>query len=153
VGPESALGTGATNKSGDVHWSFWVISAVALVWNAMGCINFFMQMDAEVLDSFSATARALVDDRPAWATVAFAVSQFGGALGCLLLLFRKSVAFHVFIASLLGVIATVANTLAMAASTIDLAPGEIVGYVLMPVAVSALLVWYAKRAMGKGWIR
>ena len=74
---------------GGVHWSFWAIGAVALIWNVMGVINFFMQMNPAALADFSETARALVEDRPAWATVAFAISQFGGALGCLVLLLRK----------------------------------------------------------------
>jgi hypothetical protein len=24
-----------------VHWSFWVVGAIALVWNALGSINLF----------------------------------------------------------------------------------------------------------------
>ena len=139
--------------TGAVPRSFWVISAVALIWNAMGCINFFMQMNAEVLASFSETARALVEDRPAWATVAFAISQFGGALGCVLLLLRKSAATYWFVASLLGVVVTVAHTASLAGSKLSLAPGELVGYVVMPIGVAALLIWYAKRAESRGWIR
>ena len=139
--------------AGAVHWSFWLIGAVALIWNVMGCINFFMQMDADVVASFSESARALVEDRPGWATAAFAISQFGGAIGCILLLLRKSAAVYAFIASLLGVAVVVIRTLGMAASTIDLAPGEIAGYTLMPLGVAVFLIWYAKHAEKKGWIR
>jgi hypothetical protein len=32
---------------GGVHWSFWAIGAVALIWNVMGSINFFVQMERE----------------------------------------------------------------------------------------------------------
>jgi hypothetical protein len=135
------------------HWSFWVISVVALIWHLMGCINFFAQMDAGIVASFSETARALVEDRPGWATVAFAVSQFGGALGCVLLLLRKSVAYYLFVASLLGVIATATHTLGMVGSTIELTPGEIAGYIVMPVGVAAFLIWYSRWAAGKSWIR
>ncbi len=137
---------------GGVHWSFWTIGAVALIWNVMGVINFFVQMNADALAAFSETARALVEGRPAWATGAFAISQFGGALGCFLLLFRKSAAYYLFIASLLGVIVTVTHTLGMTGSTIDLTPFEISGYILMPLAVAAFLIWYSKQAESKGWI-
>ena len=139
--------------AGAVHWSFWLIGAVALIWNVMGCINFFMQMDADVLVSFSESARALVEDRPGWATAAFAISQFGGAIGCILLLLRRSAAYHAFIASLLGVVVIALRTLGMAASTIDLAPGEIAGYILMPLGVAVFLIWYSKHAERKSWIR
>jgi hypothetical protein len=137
---------------GGVHWSFWVIGAVALIWNVMGVINYFMQMDTDALAAFSETARALVEGRPAWATGAFAISQFGGMLGCLLLLLRKSAAIYLFIASLLGVIVTVTHTLGMAGSTIDLTPAEIAGYILMPLAVAAFLIWYSMHTKSKGWI-
>lgn len=81
-----------------VHWSFWVIGAVALIWNVMGVINFFVQMNSDVLAAYRESERAIVEGRPAWATGGFAIAVFGGVLGCLLLLFRKSVAYYLFIA-------------------------------------------------------
>jgi len=74
---------------GGVHWSFWVISAVALIWNVMGVINYFMQMNADALATYPEAERAIVEGRPAWATGAFAIAVFGGAVGGLLLLLRK----------------------------------------------------------------
>jgi len=136
-----------------VPWSFWAIGAIALLWNGMGCVNFVMQMNAEVLASYSETARSLVEDRPGWATAAFAVSQFGGVLGCLLLLIRRSAAYSLFVVSLLGIVVTVIQTLRMAATTIELKPAEVGGYVVMPLAVALFLVWYSKRAESKGWTR
>jgi hypothetical protein len=137
---------------GGVHWSFWAIGAVALIWNVMGVINYFMQMNADALATYPAAERAIVEGRPAWATGAFAISQFGGVLGCLLLLLRKSAAIYLFIASLLGVIATVTYTLGMAGSTIDLTPVEISAYILMPLVVAAFLIWYSMHTKSKGWI-
>jgi hypothetical protein len=32
-----------------VHWSFWVIGVVTLVWNIMGAMNFFVQMNADTV--------------------------------------------------------------------------------------------------------
>ncbi|MCH9016029.1 MAG: hypothetical protein IH877_10130, partial [Gemmatimonadetes bacterium] len=75
---------------GSVHWSFWLIGAVMLIWNVMGCINFFVQINPDALASYPESHRAIIEGRPAWATGAFAVAVFGGALGCLLLLLRKS---------------------------------------------------------------
>ncbi|MCH7569152.1 MAG: hypothetical protein IH919_01085, partial [Deltaproteobacteria bacterium] len=88
---------------GGVRWSFWAIGAVALIWNVMGVINFFVQMNADTLAAMPESHRAIVEGRPAWATGGFAIAVFGGALGCLLLLLRKSAAYYLFIASLLGV--------------------------------------------------
>ena len=134
---------------GGVHWSFWVISAIALIWNVMGVINFFMQMNPNVLVAYRQSERAIIEGRPAWATGAFAIAVFGGALGCLLLLLRKSPAYYLFIVSLLGVIVTMAHTLGVG---IDFGLGEILGIILMPLVVAAFLIWYSKQAESKGWI-
>ncbi|MEE9598378.1 MAG: hypothetical protein V3V96_16525 [Acidiferrobacterales bacterium] len=135
---------------GGVHWSFWAIGAVALIWNVMGVINFFVQMNPDVLATYRESERAIVEGRPAWATGAFAIAVFGGALGCLLLLLRKSAAYYLLIASLLGVIVTMTHTLGVG---IDFGLGEILGIILMPLVVAAFLIWYSKRAQSKGWIR
>ena len=132
-----------------VHWSFWLISVVALVWNVGGVINFFVQMNPEMLDAYRESERTIIEGRPAWATAAFAVAMFGGALGCLLLLFKKSVATYVFIASLLGVIVTMIHTLGVG---IDFGLGEIVGIILMPLVLAVFLIWYSKWTESKGWI-
>jgi hypothetical protein len=120
-----------------------------LLWNVMGCINFFMQMDPAMLESYRESERAIVEGRPLWATVGFALAVFGGALGCLLLLLRKSVAIYPFVASLLGVIVTMAHTLGLG---IDFGIGEILGIILMPLLVAAFLILYAKLTASKGWI-
>jgi hypothetical protein len=125
--------------AGSVHWSFWTIGAVALIWSVMGVINYFVQMSADALAAYPESHRAIVEGRPAWATGAFAIAVFGGALGCLLLLFRKSAAYYLFIASLLGVIVTMTHTIGIAGSTFAL-------------VVAAFLIWYSKHAESKGWI-
>ena len=134
-----------------VHWSFWAIGAVTLIWNVMGVINFFVQMNADMVAAMPETHRAIIEVRPAWATGALAIAVFGGALGCLLLLLRKSTAYYLFIASLLGVIVAMIPHLDMIGSTIN-DPFEIVMMILMPLVVAAFLIWYSKRAESKDWI-
>ncbi len=134
---------------GGVHWSFWLIGAVALIWNVMGVINFFAQMNPEMLAAYRESERAIIEGRPAWATGAFAIAVLGGALGSLLLLLRKSAAYYLFIASLLGVIVTMTYTLGVG---IDFGLGEILGIILMPLVLAAFLIWYSKQADSKGWI-
>ena len=137
---------------GGVHWSFWVIGTVLLIWNVMGVINFFMQMNAGALAAMSEAQRAIIEGRPAWATGAFAIAVFGGALGCFLLLLRKSAATYLFIASLLGMIVHMIPYLGMAGSTINFGPVEISMFILMPLVVAAFLIWYSKQAESKGWL-
>ncbi len=133
-------------KIGGVHWSFWAIGAVALIWNVMGVINFFVQMNADALAEMPESHRAIVQGRPAWATASFAIAVLCGALGCLLLLLRKSAAYYLFIASLLGVIVQLIHTLGIASSTIGFSPFDILMTILMPLVVAAFLIWYSRWA-------
>ena len=135
-----------------VHWSFWAIGAFALVWNASGGANFFMQTNADIVASFPETHRAIIEGRPVWATAGFAVSVFGGALGGLLLLFRKSAAFYLFVASLLGTIVTMIHTIEVGYSKIDFSPVEILVMILLPLVVAAFLTWYSRLAGRKAWV-
>lgn len=133
----------------EIHWSFWVIGVVALLWNLMGVANFLVQMNPGMIGAYREAEQAIIDSRPAWATMAFALGVFGGALGCGLLLLKQSVSHYFFIASLLGVIVTMIHTLSLG---IGFGLGEIIGVILMPLVVAAFLIWYSKRAENKGWI-
>ncbi|MDH3512751.1 MAG: hypothetical protein OER85_18060 [Gammaproteobacteria bacterium] len=130
-----------------VHWSFWVIGALALIFNLVGCMNYISQMNAEMVASTPDAYRAIVESRPTWGTGAFAMAVFGGALGCLLLLLRKSVAVYVFIASLGGAVVAQIPFLRMA----DFPVEAWIGW-LSQLVVGAFLIWYSTWAKGKSWI-
>ena len=137
------------DDTGTVHWSFWAIIIFMLIWNVMGCINFFVQMNPEMVASYRENEQAIITGRPVWATVAFAIAVFGGALGCLLLLVKKSIAFYFFIASLLGVVVTMVHTLSIG---IEFGIGEVIGIIIAPLMVAVFLIWYSKYVQNKGWI-
>ena len=130
-----------------IHWSFWVVGALGLIFNLLGCVNFVSQMNAEAGASMPDAYRAIVESRPAWGTAAFALAVFGGLLGCLLLLLRKSAAFYVLIISVVGAVAAQIPFLGMA----DFPSEAWVGW-LSQVAVGAFLVWYSTFAKSKNWI-
>lgn len=132
-----------------IHWSFWVICVVTLIWNVLGSINFVVQMNPEMHEAYRETERLIIIGRPLWATVGFAIAVFGGAIGCLLLLLKKSFAFYLFIASLLGVLVTMAHALNLG---INFGIGEILGFILMPMIVAIFLIWYSKLAERKDWV-
>ena len=74
---------------GKMHWSFWVVSVLLLIWNVLGCINFFLQINPDMVSSYRETEQAIIQGRPLWATIGFAIAVFGGALGCVFLLLKK----------------------------------------------------------------
>lgn len=132
-----------------VHWSFWLIGIAALVWNAMGVVNFFMQMNPDVLATYPESHRAIVASQSGWVAASVAIAIFGGALGCVLLLLRKANAIYLFIASLIATIVVVAHTLSL---PVDLSVSDIVLIVVMPVVVAVLLAWYSRWTAIRGWI-
>ena len=130
-----------------IHWSFWVIGVVGLIFNLLGCINFLSQMNAETVASMPEIYRTIAESRPAWGTAAFALAVFGGLLGCLLLLLRKSVALYVFIASVVGAIAAQIPFVGITDFPVEAWAGW-----LSQVAVGVFLVWYSRLAKSKEWI-
>lgn len=136
-----------------VHWSFWAIGAVALIWNVLGVMNFAMQMNAGALAAMSESERAIVAGRPAWATGAFGIAVLCASAGCVLLLLRRSSATYLFVASLVAMLVQVIPYLGMSGSTVKVGSMEISMLILLPLAVAAFLIWYTRQAKSKGWLR
>ena len=136
-------------ETGSVHWSFWVVGAVALVWNAMGVLNLIMQMNPDVLATYPESHQTIVANQTGWIAASVTVAIVGGAIGCVLLLLRKAGAVYLFYASLIGTIIVVAHTLSL---SIELSASDIVMIIVMPVVVAALLAWYSRWTAMRGWI-
>lgn len=138
------------DKHSDTHWSFWVIGSIALIWNGLGVANYLVQMSIDSFDAYREVERALIEGRPAWATAAFAIAVFAGTLASALLMLRKSAAIYLFVLSALGVIVTMGHTVS---AGIGFGTGEMIGIILMPLALAVFLIWYSRFAESKGWIR
>ena len=134
------------NAANPVHWSFWVIGVVALLFNLAGCMNFVMQLNPQMVAELPEAYRVLVESRPAWATGAFAIAVFGGLIGCALLLLRKSSATYAFGISLLGAVATQIPAMGIAHLPTD----AWVGWASQ-LLVGALLIWYSIWCRKRSW--
>lgn len=126
------------------HFSFWIASGIGLVWNLMGCLNYVMQTNPETVAQMPDVYQLIINGRPAWATAAFAVAVFAGAVGCILLLLRRRVAVQILIVSFLGIVLTNVFTILL----LGLVPST-----LMAVLVGAALLWYATIAQRREWLR
>lgn len=135
------------------HWSFWVIGVLALIWNVLGCANYIVQLNPGIVASMPDTHQAIISNRPAWATGGFAIAVFAGALGCLLLLFRKSFSIYLFALSLLGVVVTMIHTAVVAGFKTNFSAFELSMMLIMPLVVGVFLLWYAKYSRRKKWLR
>jgi hypothetical protein len=61
---------------------FWAIVLFSLIWNALGCYNFILQMDPGALAASPDAYQVVIASRSGWVTTAFLIAVFGGALGC-----------------------------------------------------------------------
>jgi hypothetical protein len=140
-----------TNKP--ATW-FWVVSAIALVWNLMGVIAYLAQvmMSPEALLALPENERALRESTPAWSTGAFAIAVWGGTLGCILLLLRRKLATPILILSFVGIVVQMVHAIFMSKSIEVYGPGGLV-MPIMVLVIGASLIWFSRKATANGWMK
>lgn len=126
---------------------FWIVSVIALFWNAMGVMQYLGQ--AYQTESWRS---ALTDEQyemvtnfPSWLTAAFAIAVFSGVLGSLALLLRKKMAYTLLLISLIAVIIQMGYILLKGHF-------DGIGMTISIIAFAIILVWFSKKSVSKGWI-
>ncbi|WP_186757264.1 hypothetical protein [Echinicola salinicaeni] len=132
---------------------YWVVAIIMLLWNLLGVSAFFMQvgMSEEAMAALPETERELYASYPIWATIAYAVAVFGGALGCIGLLLKKKWAKMVLIISLIGIIIQVFHSLAISEAMDVYGPGAAV-MPTMIIVLAIFLVWLSNFSIKKHWL-
>ena len=134
--------------------SFWIIAAVALVWNLIGLALYYMQVTAsdEMLAAAYGEAEVeFIKSIPAWATAGYATAVTFGVIGCLLLLLRRTWAIPAFIVSLIGIVVQDVYGFVVADAVGVFGAGSVVLPVIVFVIAVALIV-YSRGAKAKGWL-
>lgn len=135
--------------------SFWIISIVLLLWNGMGATAYFMQVtasQAQLADVYSPAELAIIQATPSWAIGAFAIAVFGGLLGAIGLLLRKSWARVIFAISFVAVLIQHIWTFFLSDFLDIVDPAR----AIMPIIVVVICVfeiWYAGNGIKRGWLR
>lgn len=134
-------------RAASVPLSFWVITALGLLWNTFGAYLYMLSK----LDPVAAMAgtdpamRDYVATMPLWAHIGWSLGIWGSLAGSLLMLVRSRHAVPAFLVSLLGALAS------FAAQTIaGVLP---LGLSLMIAAVIVFLWQFSKREAAKGLLR
>jgi hypothetical protein len=132
---------------------FTVIAIVALLWNLLGCVAFFadLQLSPQEVAKLSPAQQALYNARPGWAVAATALAVFGGAIGCVGLLLRKKWAFILFCLSLVGILAQDFG-LFILVNGATLAGSVAVILQLLVLAIAIGLVFLSRLAIARGWL-
>lgn len=81
---------------------FLAVAGLALAWNLIGVAAYLGQVTMDLSDLPDAQ-RVFYESIPPWATAAFAIAVFAGAVGSLALLLRKRWAIPVLMVSCMGI--------------------------------------------------
>lgn len=144
----------SNNEAGKPPIWFWIVSALALIWNAMGVKAYLDQAyNTQAHQAMYNTPEQLdiIANTPAWATAAFAIAVFGGALGCIGLLLRKKWARPIFLLSLIGIVVQMIYNLFMSGAMDIYGPGAVI-MPIMILIIGIFLLWFSKKGIAKGWL-
>jgi len=134
---------------------FWIVAVIFLLWNIMGVISFFMHtfITDEALALLPENERELYGDYPLWTTIVFAIAVFGGLLGSIGLVLKKSWSKLAFIISLLVVIPQMIHNVFFTKSMEVYGPGQAATMPVMVVVFGVLLIWFSSYAINKNWLK
>ncbi len=127
---------------------YWIVTGLALIWNAMGCYNWFREYDfyknPASRIALPENMRDIYDFTPEWSYIVFAVAVVTGLVGSVLLLLKKKSAVPVFLVSLIAVLVLQLNFLFLT----DLVAQKGFSTAVMPiiVIVFAVFLFFFSRA-------
>ena len=136
----------SNSQTKKVPFWYWIFSALAFIWNAMG-VDQYIGRAYETERWKSALMPEQIElskSLPSWVVAAFAIAVFTGLLGSLGLLLKKHWCKPLFLISFVAVILQTAYTLSQGY------------YNNMPMTISilvfsAILVWFSNYAGKKTW--
>lgn len=132
---------------------FWIVSALALLWNLVGLLMFCrdVTMTPEALALLPAEQQQIHAAMPRWVYAFFGISVLAGVAGGIGLLLKRRWAVPAFLVSLLGLIGDFGGlyvTTPMWETTG--VGGAIFPLVLFVIAIGLLLL--ARKARARGWL-
>ena len=133
---------------------FWVVSVIALLWNLMGVFNYLNQAfnQEAILETLDQAQREVFEGTPAWATAAFALAVFSGALGSIGLLLRKKWARSLFIVSFVTALAQFVHWLFISNAVEAFGPSSYAMPVVI-IIIGIYLIFFSKKGIEKGWLK
>ncbi len=132
---------------------FWLISGLALLWNAMGAWSYLSQvrMTEAFSSRYSTEQLQAMADMPKWLTAVFAIAVWAGLLGALALILRKRWAKPLFLLSLLAIIVQSIYNFFMSNNK-EVFGDQAYYFPIFILVIGAFLLWFAGMARKKGWI-
>ena len=143
-----ALDVDDAPRTGLAPWHFWAVTAVALLWNGFGALDYTMTQlrNPAWIGQIPPETLATIEAAPIWATAAWALGVWGSFAGAVLMVLRSRHAVTAFMISLIAAAVSFAWQLS----------AGIVSTPIFPLVILAAIVffwWYAAKMRGEGVLR
>lgn len=136
-------------------WQVWVTGVLALLWNAMGAMDYVMTQtrNPDYMSKFTPEQLEFFTGFPAWVVASWAIAVWGGVLGSIFLLLRRRWAVRIFLVSFLAMVVTTVHNYVIVdgLAVMDDAFSLIFSMVIFVVAF--VLFVYARSLQAKGILR
>lgn len=131
---------------------FRIVALLALLWNLFGVWQYLAKVGvAPQMMEMTAEEAALAASAPGWATGAFAIAVFAGALGSLGLVLSKAWARLLLILSLLAMLVQFGWFVLLSGGAETIGP-SIYAMPAVIILIGLLLVWLANTGVKRGWL-
>jgi hypothetical protein len=136
-------------------WHLWVVGGVALLWNAMGALDYTMTetRNAAYMKDFTAEQLAYFYSFPKWVVATWALSVWGGVAGSVALLLRSRWAVPIFALSLATMAMTFVHNFVLTDGLAVMGGAAALAFTATIVAVGIALVFYSRWVARKGILR
>lgn len=144
--------TEATAARTPIH--FWIVAVLAVLWNAVGAFDFLatqLQMES-YMSAFSEEQLAFFYGIPAWALVTWGIATWGALFGSLAMLVRLRWAWHLFVLSLVAMLATSFQNFVLSNGAEIMGTGGMI-FSGVIVAIGIFLVFYSRAMLQRGVLR
>ena len=132
---------------------YWVVAVAALLFELIGCFFYIVEvrMSAADIAALPLDQRAMLEARPGWFYVAFALAVWVGLAGAIGLLLRKAWASPLLLASMVFAIIQF-SSIAIVPAMRDVTPSDAL-FVPIVVIICCYGIWQLSRmAKRRGWL-
>jgi hypothetical protein len=131
---------------------WFIVGALAsLLVMALGCVGLVMHVTADPA-RLPLDQRALFEAEPQWVLAASAVGFVAGLAGSILLLLRRRLAERVLLLSLAGMLVWFAGMFATPRFR-DLLSTDQIAVLVVVLALTWTIYWFARHSRQRGWLR
>ncbi|MFM8395151.1 MAG: hypothetical protein ACKOB4_14620 [Acidobacteriota bacterium] len=136
-------------------WRLWVVGILAVLWNAVGVLDYLMTetRNASYMSVFTPEQLAYFNGLPKWIIATWAIGVWGGLLGSLLILLQRRRAVQVLTVSLLSAAVTFFYNFVLSDGLRVMGGAAALLMPAVVIVVAILLLIYSRQAAQSGRLR